>query len=87
MAIRLFAADPSGVIGSFDVADARGPRSSSSVLTKEILFGMNVLTLDGLLMTGFGLTLRRMGPAGLHLCMGVMSVGTILVLAGLRACG
>jgi hypothetical protein len=87
MAIRLFAADPSGVIGSFDVADARGPRGSSSVLTKEILFGMNILTLVGLLLTGFGLTLRRMGRAGLPLCIGVMSVGTVLVLAGLYASG
>jgi hypothetical protein len=35
------------------------------MLTKDILFGLNVLTLDGLLLTGFGLTLRRIGRAGL----------------------
>jgi hypothetical protein len=29
------------------------------MLTKDILFGMNVLTLVGLILTGFGLTLRR----------------------------
>jgi high-affinity Fe2+/Pb2+ permease len=53
------------------------------MLTKDILFGMNILTLVGLIMTGFGLTLRRMGRAGLPLCFGVMGVGTALVLAGL----
>ena len=53
------------------------------MFTKDILFGMNVLTLVGLLMTGLGLTLRRMGRAGLPMCLGVMSVGTVLVLAGL----
>ncbi len=57
------------------------------MLTKDILFGMNILTLAGLLLTGFGLTLRRMGRAGLPLCIGVMSVGTVLVLAGLYASG
>jgi hypothetical protein len=30
------------------------------------------LTLIGLLLTGFGLTLRRMARAGLPLCIGVM---------------
>jgi hypothetical protein len=57
------------------------------VLTKDILFGMNILTLVGLLLTGFGLTLRRMGNAGLPLCFGVMGVGTALVLVGLYASG
>jgi hypothetical protein len=57
------------------------------MLTKDILFGMNILSLVGLLMTGFGLTLRRMSGAGLPLCIGVMSVGTVLVLAGLYASG
>jgi LPXTG-motif cell wall-anchored protein len=34
------------------------------MLTKEILFGTNILTLAGLLLTGFGLTLHRMRRAG-----------------------
>jgi hypothetical protein len=55
------------------------------MLTKEILFDMNVLTLVGLLMTGFGLTLRRTARAGLPLCLSVMGVGTALVLVGLYA--
>jgi hypothetical protein len=57
------------------------------MLTKDILFGMNILTLVGLIMTGFGLTLRRMGRPGLPLCFAVMGVGTALVLAGLYAGG
>lgn len=57
------------------------------MLTKDILFGMNILTLVGLIITGFGLTLRRMGRAGLTICLGVMGVGTALVLVGLYAGG
>jgi hypothetical protein len=57
------------------------------MLTKDILLGMNFLTLVGLLMTGFGLTLRRTARAGLPLCLSVMGVGTALVLAGLYANG
>jgi hypothetical protein len=62
-------------------------RGSSAMLTKDVLFGMNILTLAGLLLTAFGLTLRRMGRAGLTLCIGVMGVGTVLVLAGLLVSG
>jgi hypothetical membrane protein len=57
------------------------------MLTKDILFGMNILTLVGLLMTGFGLTLRRSARAGLPLSVSVMGVGTVLVLVGLYASG
>ena len=57
------------------------------MLTKDILFGMNILTLVGLILTGFGLTLHRMARASLPLCFGVMGVGTALVLAGLYATG
>jgi hypothetical membrane protein len=54
-----------------------------AMLTKDILFGMNFLTLVGLLMTGFGLTRRRATRAGLPFCIGFMGVGTALVLVGL----
>jgi hypothetical protein len=37
------------------------------VLTKDILFGMNVLTLAGFLMMGLSLTLHRTGNAGVPL--------------------
>jgi hypothetical protein len=57
------------------------------MLTKDILFGMNILTLVGLFVTGFGLSLRRMAHAGLPLCIGLMGAGTALVLVGLYASG
>jgi hypothetical protein len=68
-----------------DGQDAHG--LGGAMLTKDILFGMNILTLVGLIMTGFGLTLRRMARAGLPLCVGFMGVGTALVLVGLYASG
>ncbi len=57
------------------------------MLTKDLLFGLNVLTLVGLILTGFGLTLHRSANAGVPLCIGVMGVGTVLVLVGLYARG
>ena len=57
------------------------------MLTKDILFGMNILTLAGLLLTGFGLSLRRSARASLPVCVGLMGVGTALVLFGLYASG
>jgi hypothetical protein len=54
-------------------------------LLKENLFGINVLSLVGFAVMGFGLTLRRMARAGLPLALGLMSAGTVLVLLGLYA--
>jgi len=44
------------------------------VLTKDILFGMNILSLAGFLLMGISLTLRRTGNAGVPLSIGMMSV-------------
>jgi hypothetical protein len=57
------------------------------MLTKDLPYGMNVLTLVGLILTGFGLTLYRTADAGVPLCIAVMGVGKALVLAGLYASG
>ncbi len=57
------------------------------MLTTDVAFGMNALTLAGLLVTGFGLTLHRMARVGLPLCIGVMGIGTALVMAGLYMSG
>jgi hypothetical protein len=62
-------------------------KGGGAMLTKDLLYGMNVLTLVGLILTGFGLTLHRSANAGVPLCIGVMGVGTALVLAGLYASG
>jgi hypothetical protein len=52
------------------------------VLTKDIFFGMNVLTLVGFLVMGLSLTLHRTGSAGVPLSIGLMCAGTALVFFG-----
>ena len=53
------------------------------MLTKDILYGMNILSLAGFVIMGLTLSLRRMANAGAHLCIGPMCVGTALVFVGL----
>ena len=57
------------------------------MLMKDTLFGMNLLSLVGLIIMGFGLTLNRMARAGLPLSVGLMGFGTALVLVGLYTSG
>ena len=57
------------------------------MLTRDILFGMNILTLVGFLMMGLTLTLNRMGEAGKALSISLMAAGTALVFLGLYAGG
>jgi hypothetical protein len=57
------------------------------VLTKDILYGMNILSLTGLVVMGLTLSLRRMANVGAPLCIGLMCVGTALVFIGLYASG
>jgi hypothetical protein len=54
-------------------------------LLKESVFGMNVLSLVGFVVMGLGLSMHRMSRAGMPLCVGLMSAGTVLVLLGLYA--
>ena len=42
------------------------------MLTKEILFGMNILTLAGFIVMGLTLTLNRMGQAGKAVRIGLV---------------
>ncbi|MBV9374853.1 MAG: hypothetical protein JO320_07350 [Alphaproteobacteria bacterium] len=55
------------------------------MLTKDILFGMNVLTLAGFLVMGLSLTLHRTGNVGVPLSIALMCAGTALVFFGLFA--
>ena len=55
------------------------------MLTQDILFGMNLLTLTGFVVMGLTLTLNRMGQAGKTLSIGLMAAGTALVFLGLYA--
>jgi hypothetical protein len=57
------------------------------MLTKDILFGMNILTLAGFIIMGLTLTLNRMGRAGRALSIGLMTAGTALVFFGLYVGG
>jgi hypothetical protein len=57
------------------------------MLTTDILFGMNLVTLVGFITVGLGLTLRRTAHAGMPMYVGLMCVGTALVLIGLYASG
>ena len=54
------------------------------MLTKDILFGMNMLTLAGFIVMGLSLTLQRMAAASRPL-IGLMCAGTALVFLGLYA--
>ena len=58
-----------------------------TVLTNNILFGMNVLSLAGFLVMGLSLTLHRTGNAGIPLSIGLMCAGTALVYFGLYTGG
>ena len=53
------------------------------MFTKDILFGMNFLTLAGFIIMGLTLTLQRMAVAGRSLSIGLMCAGTALVFLGL----
>jgi hypothetical protein len=57
------------------------------VLTWDILFGMNILTLAGFVVMGLTLTLNRVGQASRALSIGLMAAGTALVFLGLYAGG
>jgi CHASE2 domain-containing sensor protein len=57
------------------------------MLTKDILFGLNLLTLAGFAVMGLSLSLQRSGRIGVPLSVGLMCAGTALVFYGLYARG
>ena len=57
------------------------------MLTKEILFGLNILTLAGFAVMGLSLSLNRSGRIGVPLSIGLMCAGTALVVFGLYSKG
>jgi hypothetical protein len=66
--------------------DCDRPRARP-VLTNDILFGMNIMTLAGFVVMGLTLTLNRVGQTGKALSVGLMAAGTALVFLGLYAGG
>jgi hypothetical protein len=57
------------------------------MFTKDILFGMNILTLAGFVVMGLSLTLHRIAAASRPLSIGLMCAGTALVFLGSYAGG
>ena len=55
------------------------------MLTQDILFGMNIVTLAGFIVMGLSITLHRMAAAGRPLSISLMCAGTALVFVGLYA--
>jgi hypothetical protein len=55
------------------------------MFAKDILFGMNMLTVAGFIVAGLSLTLQRMAAAGRPLTIGLMCMETALVFFGLYA--
>jgi len=53
------------------------------MLTKEILYGMNILTLAGFVLMGVGLTLHRQQKVRVSIAFALMGAGTVLVFLGL----
>ena len=52
-------------------------------LTRDILFGLNLVTLVGFVLMGLGLTQSRQGRARAPAAFTLMGVGTALVFAGI----
>ena len=57
------------------------------MVTRDILFGVNLPTVAGFVVMGLSLTLHRTGQAGAPLSIGLMGAGTALVFIGLYAAG
>jgi hypothetical protein len=55
------------------------------MLTREILLGMNILTLGGFVLMGLGLTFTRQGTIRVPVAYALMAMGTALVFIGLYA--
>jgi hypothetical protein len=55
------------------------------MLTKTVLFGMNLLSLAGFLLMGLTLTLQRQQKLRRPALFGLMGLGTALLFVGLYA--
>jgi hypothetical protein len=53
------------------------------MLTKEILYGLNILTLAGFVLMGIGLTLNRQQKIRVPVAFALMGAGTVLVFLGI----
>jgi hypothetical protein len=53
------------------------------MLTRDLLFGMNIVTLAGFFVMGVGLTLNRQRRIRTAAAYGLMGVGTALAFLGI----
>ena len=53
------------------------------MLTREILYGLNILTLAGFVLMGIGLTLNRQQKVQVPVTFALMGAGTVLVFLGI----
>jgi len=53
------------------------------MLTRELAFGMNILSLAGFVLMGAVLTLNRHRRIGAPVAFALMGAGTVLIFAGL----
>jgi sulfite exporter TauE/SafE len=53
------------------------------MLTREILYGLNILTLAGFVLMGIGLTLNRQQKIRVPVVFALMGAGTVLVFLGI----
>jgi hypothetical protein len=53
------------------------------MFTREILFGMNILTLAGFVLMGVGLALNRQQKVRMSIAVALMGAGTVLVFLGI----
>jgi hypothetical protein len=51
--------------------------------TRQILFGLNLMSLVGFVLMGIGLNQSRQGRARAPIAFALMGAGTVLVFAGL----
>jgi hypothetical protein len=54
-----------------------------AMLTKDVLFGLNILTVAGFVAMAIGLNQSRQGRARAPIAIALMGAGTALVFAGL----
>ena len=52
------------------------------MLTKNILFGLNIVSLVGFVLMGIALTLTRQQKIGMPIAFALMSAGTALLFLG-----
>ena len=83
----VFTARRISILGASTHRGRRAKRAANrmGMFAKDILFGMNMLTLAGFIVAGLSLTLQRMAAAGRPLTIGLMCMGTAPVFFGLYA--